>query len=425
MARVNLGFPAGRKKTCLINLENVFLPGTPRRLRLRTNLEVYWDSIEWAQGRPDARLKVTRLDPSSADLHYRGYSVVHQANASSPELPDYQRLAATTQIWRDLEGYYTRYGDVRGLLAGIDDRYVIMNAGDEIALRFPRAAPAAGGMGARLRHRRRWLDQRRRLQFHLLTHRAAFAVPRENPLQRVRPASWKTRKYIAGTRKTGKPTTPAMSPPSPFNASCKVEPHNESRPARTNPPGHPVCCRMLATPLAIRRVAVHREAVQAGLDESQALARYGFHLQEVSQQAGVHFIHQAPELDPKLDGIMPQVASMGASVSVVDFDRDGWPDLYVTNSRTGSSNALYRNMHDGTFQMLPRPMGVGDVNRPGTGVSMGAVWGDYDNDGYEDLFLFKWGKPELFHNDRGHGFTRVSESAGPATLDQRQHRRLV
>jgi hypothetical protein len=169
---------------------------------------------------------------------------------------------------------------------------------------------------------------------------------------------------------------------------------------------------MLLTPLAIRRMSAHRETVQAGLDESQALARYGFHLQEVSQQAGVHFIHQAPQLDPKLDGIMPQVASMGASVSVVDFDRDGWPDLYVTNSKTGSANALYRNMHDGTFQDVAAAMGVGDVNRPGTGVSMGAVWGDYDNDGYEDLFLFKWGKPELFHNDRGHGFTRVSESAG-------------
>ena len=145
VARPNLGFPAGRNKTCLISLEHVFLPGTPRKLRLRTNLEVYWDSIEWAQGLTGAPLKVTRLDPSSADLHYRGYSVVHQANASSPELPDYHRLAASTQIWRDLEGYYTRYGDVRGLLAGIDDRYVIMNAGDELALRFPEQAPPAPG----------------------------------------------------------------------------------------------------------------------------------------------------------------------------------------------------------------------------------------------------------------------------------------
>jgi Tfp pilus assembly protein PilF len=136
-AQANLGFPAGRKKTCLINLENVFLPGSPHKLRLRTNLEIYWDSIEWAQGLPETQLRIARLDPELADLHYRGYSVVNQANASSPEIPDYNRIAASKQIWRDLEGYYTRYGDVRELLAAIDDRYVIMNAGDEITLHFP------------------------------------------------------------------------------------------------------------------------------------------------------------------------------------------------------------------------------------------------------------------------------------------------
>jgi hypothetical protein len=51
---------------------------------------------------------------------------------------------------------------------------------------------------------------------------------------------------------------------------------------------------MLLTPLAIRKVSARRLAVQAKLDESQALTRYGFHLQEVSQQAGVHFVHEAP-----------------------------------------------------------------------------------------------------------------------------------
>ena len=169
---------------------------------------------------------------------------------------------------------------------------------------------------------------------------------------------------------------------------------------------------MLATPLAIKQVSARREEAQAKLDEGQAIARYGFHLQEVSQQAGVHFIHQAPTLDAKLEGIMPEVASMGASVSIVDFDRDGWPDLYATNSAIGSQNHLYRNMHDGTFQDVAPQMGLADVNQAGTGVSMGAVWGDYDNDGYEDLFLIKWGKPELFHNDQGHGFTRVTDAAG-------------
>ncbi|MGC2620289.1 MAG: hypothetical protein WA414_14690, partial [Acidobacteriaceae bacterium] len=145
VARPNLGFPAGRNKICLIDLTGVFRPGTPRKVRLRTNLEVYWDQIQWARGLPNTPLHITHLAPSYADLHYRGYSRIHQANASSPEIPDYQDVAATTQIWRDLEGYYTRYGDVRELLNKVDDRYVIMNAGDEMALRFPAPAPPQAG----------------------------------------------------------------------------------------------------------------------------------------------------------------------------------------------------------------------------------------------------------------------------------------
>jgi enediyne biosynthesis protein E4 len=169
---------------------------------------------------------------------------------------------------------------------------------------------------------------------------------------------------------------------------------------------------LLATPMAIRRVSAARASARIRLDANSALARHGFYLTEVSRASGIDFVHQAPTLDPKLNGIMPQVASMGASVSIVDFDRDGWPDIYVTNSKEGSKNALYHNNHDGTFTDIAPELGIADVNQPGMGVSMGAVWGDYDNDGYEDLFLIKWGKPELYHNDHGHGFTRVTEQAG-------------
>jgi hypothetical protein len=109
---------------------------------------------------------------------------------------------------------------------------------------------------------------------------------------------------------------------------------------------------------------------------------------------------------------MQQVASMGAAVSVVDYDRDGWADIYVTNSGEGSHNALYRNLGNGTFRDVAAEVGLADVNFPGTGVSTGAVWGDYDNDGFEDVLLYKWGKPELFHNDGGKHFTRVTEQAG-------------
>ena len=145
VVRPNLGFPAGRKKICLFDLTDVFKPGIPRRLRLRTNLEIYWDSFEWAVGLPGAQLKTTRLNPQVADLHQRGYSVINQRDDSSPELPDYNRLASSKQIWRDLIGYYTRFGDVRELLLRADDRYVIMNAGDEMSFRFAeQPAPAAG-----------------------------------------------------------------------------------------------------------------------------------------------------------------------------------------------------------------------------------------------------------------------------------------
>jgi len=169
---------------------------------------------------------------------------------------------------------------------------------------------------------------------------------------------------------------------------------------------------LLATPYLVRRFSPAGQLTGATIDPQAALTRYGFYLEEVSHSAGVNFVHQPPVLDSKLAAIMPEVASMGAAVSIVDFDRDGWPDIYVTNSAIGSKNHLYRNNRNGTFTDVAEQMGIADVNQPGTGVSMGAVWGDYDNDGYEDLYLIKWGRPELFHNNHGQGFTRVSEEAG-------------
>ena len=164
---------------------------------------------------------------------------------------------------------------------------------------------------------------------------------------------------------------------------------------------------MLATPALVRRFG-ERAAHGAAAD---ADARYGFRLTEAARAAGIDFVHEGPTLDPKLAHIMPQVASMGAAVSVADVDADGHADLYITNSREGSQNRLYRNRGDGTFEEVAAGYGVADLNAPETGVSMGAVFGDYDNDGYEDLFLYKWGRPELFHNDGGRRFTRVTDAA--------------
>ena len=146
VAQENLGFPAGRKKTVLFNLTELFKPGLPHRVRIRTNLEIYWDHLEWAVGRPDAAVKTVQLTPSSVDLHFRGYSVVNKPESGgAPEVPDYYKLFSTKQSWRDLEGYYTRFGEVSELLQQIDDRYVIVAAGDEMSFRFPELpSPPAG-----------------------------------------------------------------------------------------------------------------------------------------------------------------------------------------------------------------------------------------------------------------------------------------
>ena len=90
------------------------------------------------------KLTPRRLDLQAADLQFRGYSVTEQKDAATPERPRYL-LAGVAPRWRDLEGFHTRFGDVRELLLAVDDRYVIMNAGDELRLTFPEEpAPRPG-----------------------------------------------------------------------------------------------------------------------------------------------------------------------------------------------------------------------------------------------------------------------------------------
>lgn len=164
---------------------------------------------------------------------------------------------------------------------------------------------------------------------------------------------------------------------------------------------------LLAAPFIISNYEEWRGGSDTEFDQQKALDRFGFYLEDVTEEWGVDFTHQAPTLDAQLSHIMPQVASVGAAVSVADFNNDGLQDFYVTSSARGASNGLYKNLGDGSFENVAEEMGVGQVNNLETGVSMSSVWADYDNDGYEDLFVSKWGKPALFHNDEGNGFTEV------------------
>ena len=141
-------------------------------------------------------------------------------------------------------------------------------------------------------------------------------------------------------------------------------------------------------------------------------ARAAFQLRDVTAASGITFVHHRPSFDPKIAGIEPHVAALGASVSVSDIDGDGYPDLYFTNSAFGQPNALYRNLGNGKFEDIAASAGVADLNKPGEGVSMGSIWGDIDNDGREDLLVYRYGYLSLFRNVDGHHFEDITEKAG-------------
>ncbi|OGU10094.1 MAG: hypothetical protein A2W29_02515, partial [Gemmatimonadetes bacterium RBG_16_66_8] len=141
-------------------------------------------------------------------------------------------------------------------------------------------------------------------------------------------------------------------------------------------------------------------------------AHPGFVLRDETAAAGLQFMHRRPSFDRKIANVEPHVAALGASVSIADVDGDGWPDLYFTNSRFGEPNALYRNRGTGTFADIAAAAGLADLNRPGEGVCMGSVWGDFDNDGREDVLVYRYGYLALFKNLDGHRFQDVTGAAG-------------
>ena len=141
-------------------------------------------------------------------------------------------------------------------------------------------------------------------------------------------------------------------------------------------------------------------------------SRPGFSLTEESAALGVDFVHRIADLDPLIENIEPHVAALGASVSVADCDGDGWMDLYFTSSRFGEPNGLFRNRGDGTFEAIDEGVGVAGMNSRPLGASMGSVWGDFDNDGHEDLLVYRYGKLTLLRNLGGCRFEDVTEQAG-------------
>jgi len=130
----NLGFPLGKDKTVITDLSEVFKT-KDRKIRITTNMQIYWDEIFYAY-RLESVERITEMKPTGADFHYRGFSREYRKGKNGPHWFDYNETTKDAK-WLDLEGYYTRYGDVLPLLDSADNQYIIANAGDEVLLRYP------------------------------------------------------------------------------------------------------------------------------------------------------------------------------------------------------------------------------------------------------------------------------------------------
>jgi enediyne biosynthesis protein E4 len=111
------------------------------------------------------------------------------------------------------------------------------------------------------------------------------------------------------------------------------------------------------------------------------------------------------------------IETTGTGVAIFDYDNDGWPDIFVVNGTTlegfpkgqEPTSHLYHNNHDGTFTDVSAKAGIA-----ATGWGQGACVGDYDNDGWDDLYVTYYGKNRLYHNERNGTFKEVAEFAGVA-----------
>ena len=131
--------------------------------------------------------------------------------------------------------------------------------------------------------------------------------------------------------------------------------------------------------------------------------------QDLTRKAGIQFVHNNGAYGKKY---LPE--TMGPGVAFIDYDNDGWPDIFIVNGTNWpgqpskhSTPKLYHNNHDGTFTDVTHKAGL-DVEMLGMGVAVG----DYSNDGYDDLFVTAMGQSHLFHNNGNGTFTDVTQKAG-------------
>lgn len=154
--------------------------------------------------------------------------------------------------------------------------------------------------------------------------------------------------------------------------------------------------------------AAERAKAAAERNATGTIANYP-QLVDITDSTGIHFDHRS---SPEAKFI---TESMSGGVALIDYDRDGWPDIYFTNAQSvdmalhgvKARSALYRNNHDGTFTDVTDKAGVGYPCW-----AMGAVVGDYDNDGWPDLLVTCFGGVVLYRNNGDGTFTDVTKASG-------------
>ncbi len=135
----------------------------------------------------------------------------------------------------------------------------------------------------------------------------------------------------------------------------------------------------------------------------------GVTFKDVTAKSGIHFVHNNGAFGKKF---LPE--TVGSGVAFIDYDNDGWPDIFLVNGtdwpghgQKHTTPKLYHNNHDGTFTDVTHKAGL-DVEMYGIGVAVG----DYDNDGYDDIFVTAYGQSRLFHNNGNGTFTDVTQKSG-------------